>query len=865
MRYLFTLLFAALSLNVIGQTNQNYNPDYDDDGAISVNDLLGFLSIFGDTWDSGDVIMGCTYPGTLEYNPLANMDDGSCSMYGCDGIINSGSVNDECGVCGGNNSTCADCCLVPNGDGTSCDGVCGACNDNTSCLDECGVPNGDNACLDECGVPNGDGSSCAVFESCGDLVAHEGYEYSTVQIGEQCWFSENCRYLPVVSPPSQGDQSDPYYYVYGYSCGDCADAGADVITAQATSNYETYGVLYNWPAVMTEGVCPSGWHIPSDGEYTQLTDFLGNEASAMKSASGWGNDGNGSNSSGFNALPGGTVTFAGNFSNLDDYTYFWSSSAQSNSNPLCLELTSFSSGSYQWPYNPKYGMSARCVVDYTDECGVLNGDNSSCADACGVTNGDNSTCSDECGVPNGDNSTCSDECGVLNGDGSSCAVFESCGDLVAHEGYEYSTVQIGEQCWFSENCRYLPAVSPPDQGNATAPYFYVYGYEGVDVVEAKSTVNYEMYGVLYNWPAVMTEGVCPNGWHVPSDGEFTQLTDYLGGESVAGGKMKDDVQWNGSNSSGFTALPGGARLGGGFYHNGFKSWWWTSSEYSWYSWKRELQHNLANVFRGYDERDPGYAARCVIDWTDECGILNGNNSTCSDECGVPNGDNSTCSDECGVPNGDNSTCSDECGVLYGDGSSCAVFESCGDLVAHEGYEYSTVQIGEQCWFSENCRYLPAVSPPDVESTTSPYYYVYDYDGSTLEEAKATENYETYGVLYNWPAVMTEGVCPNGWHVPSNGEFTQLTDYLGGEGIAGGPMKEAGFDHWQSPNVGATNSSGFTGLAGGYRWNNAFNYSYFYGYWWSSDSWSHTLFAYDDDCINDSSNPEAGYSARCVQD
>lgn len=106
-------------------------------------------------------------------------------------------------------------------------------------------------------------------------------------------------------------------------------------------------------------------------------------------------------------------------------------------------------------------------------------------------------------------------------------------------------------------------------------------------------------------------------------------------------------------------------------------------------------------------------------------------------------------------------------------------------------------------------------------------------------------------------------------MPSNGEFTQLTDYLGGEGIAGGPMKEAGFDHWQSPNVGATNSSGFTGLAGGYRWNNAFNYSgengYFYGYWWSSDSWSHTLFAYDDDCINDSSNPEAGYSARCVQD
>ncbi len=86
----------------------------------------------------------------------------------------------------------------------------------------------------------------------------------------------------------------------------------------------------------------------------------------------------------------------------------------------------------------------------------------------------------------------------------------------------------------------------------------------------------------------MTEGICPSGWHIPSDEEFTQLTDFLGGESVAGGKMKDDVQWNGSNSSGWTGLPGGYRYSGGFDSNGDCGYWWSASESGSYSWVRLL-------------------------------------------------------------------------------------------------------------------------------------------------------------------------------------------------------------------------------------------------------------------------------------
>jgi uncharacterized protein (TIGR02145 family) len=149
--------------------------------------------------------------------------------------------------------------------------------------------------------------------------------------------------------------------------------------------------------------------------------------------------------------------------------------------------------------------------------------------------------------------------------------------------------------------------------STTEPYYYVYGYEGSTVSEAQATANYETYGVLYNWPAVMTEGICPSGWHIPSDEEFTELTNFLGGESVAGGKMKDDVQWNGSNSSGFTGLPGGYRDSGGFDYNGNHGNWWSASESGSVSWIRSLLFNVGWVSRDYDYPFYGFSARCVRD------------------------------------------------------------------------------------------------------------------------------------------------------------------------------------------------------------------------------------------------------------
>ena len=219
--------------------------------------------------------------------------------------------------------------------------------------------------------------------------------------------------------------------------------------------------------------------------------------------------------------------------------------------------------------------------------------------------------------------------GICNEDADGDGVCDwDCGESLVYDGYDYSTVQIGGQCWFSENCRYLPAVYPSSEGSDSEPFYYVYDYHGTDVEAAKATTNYETYGVLYNWSAVMTEGVCPSGWHVPSDGEWQTMEMSLGMSeanassnswrgSPVGDYLKSTSGWynnvNASNSSGFTGLPGGQSWSGGFYYNGSHGLWWSASESDSNSWRRVLHTDFDSVDRSSDSRDVGFSARCVRD------------------------------------------------------------------------------------------------------------------------------------------------------------------------------------------------------------------------------------------------------------
>ena len=149
--------------------------------------------------------------------------------------------------------------------------------------------------------------------------------------------------------------------------------------------------------------------------------------------------------------------------------------------------------------------------------------------------------------------------------------------------------------------------------------------------------------------------------------------------------------------------------------------------------------------------------------------------------------------------------------------------------------------------------------------------------ANVTDAKATVNYATYGALYNWTAAKT--ACPEGWHLPSDAEWMQLTDFLGGVYVAGGKLKETDTIHWKSPNVGATNETSFTALPGGIRLKTTGGggYTSFHGtgdigYWWTSTEDSsngawYRILRNSDGVVNRSSNLDRsnGFSVRCLRD
>jgi uncharacterized protein (TIGR02145 family) len=183
--------------------------------------------------------------------------------------------------------------------------------------------------------------------------------------------------------------------------------------------------------------------------------------------------------------------------------------------------------------------------------------------------------------------------------------------------------------------------------------------------------------------------------------------------------------------------------------------------------------------------------------------------------------------------------------------------------------YKWVQIGNQVWMAENLGYLPNVVAPETGSNATPNYYVYDYVGTSVSDAKATTNYSTFGVLYNWQAAKVS--CPKGWHLPSDEEWTQLTDYLGGNLYAGLKLKEMGSKHWKIDTY-PTNETGFTALPGGARQDGGIFFNIGYnGYWWSATEnftnydWSRAMSNSNNSVDKNSSNGGNGFSIRCVKD
>ena len=199
----------------------------------------------------------------------------------------------------------------------------------------------------------------------------------------------------------------------------------------------------------------------------------------------------------------------------------------------------------------------------------------------------------------------------------------------------------------------------------------------------------------------------------------------------------------------------------------------------------------------------------------------------------------------------------------------------------DGNTYNTVQIGTQCWTRENLRVTKyrdgTIIPLDESGGTAGNGTSQTWSsrttGAITVYGHSATNLATYGYLYNWYAVVdSKGLCPSGWHVPSDSELTTLTNYLGGESVAGGKMKSTGTTIWNSPNTGATNESGFSALPGGYRdFDGIFLYIRNDAFFWSATeigsnfAWLRYLNNYSGNVYRYNFNKQNGFSVRCLRD
>lgn len=205
------------------------------------------------------------------------------------------------------------------------------------------------------------------------------------------------------------------------------------------------------------------------------------------------------------------------------------------------------------------------------------------------------------------------------------------GEVTDIDGNIYRTVTIGGQEWMAENLKTTTYNNGDPIANVTDNSQWSNLNSGAWSYYDNNEANNRTYGKLYNWYAISdSRNLCPQGWHVPSDEEWTVLTDFLGGESIAGGKMKSTgtLQWGtglwqppntgADNTSGFSGHPGGYRLGsGGFSFMGEIGFWWSQTMPTVMpergAWGRYLNYNSNTVFRGHGPLHSGFSVRCVRD------------------------------------------------------------------------------------------------------------------------------------------------------------------------------------------------------------------------------------------------------------
>ena len=541
---------------------------------------------------------------------------------------------------------------------------------------------------------------------CGMVADVDGNVYNTVVIGQQCWTKQNMRSMhyndgSALQRGMENSMSQPYYYV-NYN-------------ALTPSMLETYGYLYNWTAAMhgvpssssnpsgVTGICPLGWHIPSDSEFVEMREFVntilanrcdGNDyqiAKSLASTTGWsgssgcavGGNQSTNNNTLFSAYPSGN--FSNGFNEFNRQADFWTTTQISSIKAVDYYMDY--SGAYLNRYegNNNVARSVRCVKSMSvlapeihtlgvsvvssseAECGGRCSHGGNPATALGVcwstspnpTIADNHTTDGSgeglftsqmtgltAGVTYYVRAYMQNSAGVFYGEERSFMTsVVGCGDFMAYDidGNSYHTVQIGSQCWMKENLRTTHYANGDAIPYANSGYDYdnPYCYRNPNVDEA-------VYGLYYNWSAVMNgaassesnpsgvQGVCPDGWHVPSTAEWNQLFSYVASDSSYWcddnperfvKALASQTGWNSywyscgvgndsqsNNTTGFSAMPTGYRSSGEYYYDvSVCTHFWTSTKcYDWAAYRVYFCYDwTGGVAMNYNDNCYARSVRCL--------------------------------------------------------------------------------------------------------------------------------------------------------------------------------------------------------------------------------------------------------------
>ena len=470
----------------------------------------------------------------------------------------------------------------------------------------------------------------------------DGQTYRMVKIGNQTWMAENLNYESVKS------------FCYKDSAEYCTKYGRLYTWAAAMDSVGTWstngkGCGYNKtcsPTYPVRGVCPEGWHLPTQTEWNTLFTAVGGQSTAgkmLKSTSGWNSSGNGTDAYSFSALPAGLRSYNGYFNGEGDNAFFWSST-EFNSDYACRMYLNYNNDYAYLGSNYKYfGFSVRCVKDdgETAESSSSKKDESSSSISpksnSSETSVSSSSSTKDVVLSSSEGSSESKSSSSEEAESSSSKVIEPVkGTLTdSRDGQTYKTVTIGTQTWMAENLNYA---------YTDVPYNYSgYTSDSTSWCYSNAAANCTKYGRLYTWAAAMdsvgtwsangkgcgygktcsptypVRGVCPEGWHLPTQTEWNTLFTAVGGQSTAGKMLKSTSGWNGSGNGtdaySFSALPAGGRYDdGNFYGEGSSAYFWGSSEYdSDYAFRMYLYYGRGLADLDSRDKDYGFSVRCVKD------------------------------------------------------------------------------------------------------------------------------------------------------------------------------------------------------------------------------------------------------------